>query len=71
MPGSMLPGRVPISRPSRAVNPIELPTLRPARMAHMLAPLPRWATTTRPPAIAGATAGRAPAMYSYDSPWKP
>ena len=41
-----------------------LSTLRPFLMAHMLAPLPRWATTTDPWAISGATLGRARAMYS-------
>ena len=30
----------------------------------MLAPLPRWATTTRPLAISGATSGSTLAMYS-------
>ena len=39
-------------------------TLRPRSMAHRLAPLPRWAITTRPAATAGATPGSAPAMYS-------
>ena len=41
-----------------------LSMLRPARMAHMLAPLPRWATTTRASASSGATVGRVLAMYS-------
>ena len=39
-------------------------TLRPPCIAQRLAPLPRWATTTRPAATRGATAGRAEAMYS-------
>jgi hypothetical protein len=32
--------------------------------AHMLAPLPRWATTTLPAASSGATNGNLQAMYS-------
>jgi hypothetical protein len=41
-----------------------LATLLPARIAHMLAPLPRWATTVRPPAAAASKRGSAVAMYS-------
>ena len=41
-----------------------LSMLRPACMAHMLAPLPRWATTTRASFSSGAIAGRVRAMYS-------
>ena len=40
--------------PSSAVKPRVLSTLLPFRSAQRLAPLPRWATTTRPPAISGA-----------------
>jgi hypothetical protein len=47
-PGSSDPQRVPIGRPSTAVKPIVLATLRPADSAHMLAPLPRCSTTVRP-----------------------
>ena len=71
MPGSSCPGRVPIGRPSRAVKPIVLSTLFPETMAHMEAPLPRWATRTRPVAISGATFGSLSAMYSYERPWNP
>ena len=39
--------RVPIISPSTAVKPIVLATLRPSRIAHRLAPLPRWATIRR------------------------
>ncbi len=38
--------------------------LLPLRSAHRLAPLPRWATITRPRAISGATSGSTEAMYS-------
>ena len=60
-----------MQRPSSAVKPSVLSTLLPFFSAHMLAPLPRCATITRPPAIAGATDGNTEAMYWYDSPWKP
>ena len=65
------PGRVPMGRPSSAVKPIVLSTLRPASSAHMEAPLPRWATITFLLARSGATSRRRSATYSYDSPWNP
>src|ERR1700731_16066 len=49
-PGSRLPHRVPITRPSSGVKLMVVATLRRRCIAHMLAPLPRWATTTRPSA---------------------
>ena len=57
-----------MQRPSSAVNPKLLSTLRPPIIAHRLAPLPRCATMTRPLAISGATRGSTEAMYSYDRP---
>jgi hypothetical protein len=54
-PGSIAPRRVPIIRPSTAVKPIVFATLRPSFTAHMLAPLPRWAKTTRALASTGAS----------------
>ena len=57
--------------PSSAVNPSVLSTLLRFFIAQRLAPLPRWATTTRPGAISGATSGSTDAMYSYDRPWNP
>ena len=57
--------------PSSAVNPKLLSTLLPFRRAQTLAPLPRWATITRPAAISGATSGNIEATYSYDRPWNP
>jgi hypothetical protein len=57
--------------PSSAVKPSVLSTLRRFLIAHRLAPLPRCATITRPPAISGAASGKTDAMYSYESPWKP
>ena len=44
---------MPIGRPSTAVKPIVLATLRPPTIAHMLLPLPRCATTVRPAAAFG------------------
>ena len=67
-PGSRLPQRVPIIRPSSAVNPMVEATLRRPCMAHRLAPLPRCATTTRPFAAAPRWPGSTLAMYSYDRP---
>ena len=66
-----MPGRVPMHKPSSAVKPSVLSRLLPFFIAHMLAPLPRCATMTRPWAISGATDGSTDAMYSYESPWKP
>ncbi len=63
-PGSSAPQRVPIGRPSTAVKPIVLAMLRPPCIAHMLAPLPRCAATTRAPASAGSHSGSVAAMYS-------
>lgn len=70
-PGSTASGLVPMQSPSSAVNPRLLSMLLPFLMAQRLAPLPRWATITRPSAISGATRGSTEAMYSYDNPWKP
>jgi hypothetical protein len=63
-PGSRDPVRVPIGSPSTAVNPMVLATLRPLSIAHMLAPLPRCATTSLPAAHSGAIRGSAETMYS-------
>jgi len=63
-PGSRLPQRVPMGRPSTAVKPIVLATLRPPASAHRLLPLPRWATTVRPEAARASCWPRTLAMYS-------
>ena len=60
--GSMV--RVPIGNPSSAVNPIVVAMLRPPASAQRLAPLPRCATTVRPSAARGSSAGRSEATYS-------
>ena len=60
----MDPHRVPMARPSSAVKPMVVATLRPARMAHRLAPFPRWHTTVRPEAARPSTSGSCVAMNS-------
>jgi hypothetical protein len=70
-PGSSDPQRVPIGNPSTAVKPMVVATLRPASIAHMLEPLPRWNTTVRPAAARSSSAGSREAMYSYERPWNP
>ena len=67
----MAPHRVPIIKPSRAVNPMVVSMLVPSRMAQRLAPLPRCATTVRFAASSGEMARSLPAMASYDRPWNP
>ena len=42
--GSMSPERVPITRPSSGVSPIDVSTERPPSIAVTDAPLPRWKT---------------------------
>ncbi|MNT78501.1 hypothetical protein D3C72_2177430 [compost metagenome] len=49
--------------PSMVEKPMELSRLKPSLIAHMLAPLPRWATTVRALARSGSNFDRAPAMY--------
>ncbi len=43
----MVPVRVPMTRPSAVENPMVVAMLRPCSIAHMLAPLPRWAASNR------------------------
>src|SRR5262245_43703667 len=47
MPGSILPLRVPIIKPSSGVKPMEVSTQRPWCTADTEAPLPRWAMIRR------------------------
>ena len=63
-PGSSDPQRVPIGTPSAVEKPIVAAMLMPPFMAHMLAPLPRWATTVRPSAAWASMPGSTEAMYS-------
>jgi hypothetical protein len=42
MAGSQSPLRVPMRRPSRGVNPMEVSTETPPSMAAIEAPLPKW-----------------------------
>ena len=46
-PGSTLPERVAITRPSSGVKPIVVSTERPSAIAHSEAPAPRWQLTIR------------------------
>ena len=50
------------------MNPIVVATLRPSFNAHMLAPFPKCAMTTRPFASSGASSLSLDARYSHDSP---
>ncbi|MNV77089.1 hypothetical protein D3C71_1704840 [compost metagenome] len=59
-----MPLRVPIGKPSTAVNPMVLATLRPYTSAHMLLPFPRCAMMARPDAAFGSNCASTPAMYS-------
>ena len=47
IPGSTLPERVAITRPSSGVNPIVVSSEEPSLIAHSEAPAPRWQLTIR------------------------
>ena len=68
--GSTSPERVPITRPSSGVSPIDVSMLRPAFTAVALAPLPRCSTMQ---SIASRPSSRAASRETYacDVPWKP
>ena len=72
-PGSTLPERVAITRPSSGVKPIVVSTERPSRTAASDAPAPRWQVTSRRPVGGSRRAARPPAAtaYAWDRPWKP
>ena len=53
-PGSTLPERVAMTRPSSGVKPIVVSTDRPSRTAASEAPAPMWQVTTRAPAPSAA-----------------
>ena len=55
--GIELAGRVPIGKAVERRKAHRAFNALPAVIAHIEAPLPRWATITRPPAISGATSG--------------
>ena len=72
IPGSMLPERVAITRPSSGVNPIVVSTERPSSIAHSEAPAPRWALTIRSsPASRPSSSGTRRATQAWERPWKP
>ena len=70
--GSMSPDRVPMTRPSSGVRPIEVSTLRPPRTAQADAPLPRCSVTrsTESTGLPRTSAAFA-VTYWCDVPWKP
>jgi hypothetical protein len=57
-PGSTLPERVAMTRPSSGVKPIVVSTERPSAIAHSDAPAPRWQLTRRRPPGGRAVAAR-------------
>lgn len=68
----MSPDRVPITNPSIGVNPIEVSTGRPPRIADADAPLPRCSTIWLNE-VSGTSRNRAACSLTYwcDVPWKP
>ena len=64
-PGSRSPERVPIMNPPAGVRPIVVSMETPSLTAHIEAPFPRCATTTRPGRRSSDVA------HSYERPWKP
>lgn len=70
--GSTLPARVPPGRPSSGERPMLVSALRPRRIMHTLAPLPRCATT-RLHAASGLPrcAAVSRRMLAYESPCAP
>jgi hypothetical protein len=63
-PGSSVPQRVPIGRPSAGVNPMVVATLRPPSIAHMLEPFPRCNTIVFASGALGSRCVNSAAMYS-------
>ena len=71
-PGSTLPERVAMTRPSSGVKPIVVSTDRPSRTAASEAPAPRWQVTIRSGRRgAGEQLGGPRAAYAWERPWKP
>ena len=71
-PASMSPERVPITRPSNGVSPIEVSNGRPPTIADADAPLPRCSTIWLSDS-SGASRNSAACWLTYwcDVPWKP
>ena len=70
--GSMSPERVPMTRPSRGVMPMEVSTTLPFSTAAMLLPLPRW-QVMRLKESRGRSRNLAVASETkwWEVPWKP
>ena len=68
----MSPDRVPMTRPSSGVRPMEVSTLRPPRTAQAEAPLPRCSVTrsTESTGLPSTSAAFA-VTYLCEVPWKP
>ena len=71
-PGSTLPERVAITRPSSGVKPIVVSIDLPSLIAHSEEPAPRWQLTIRKPDGASpSSSGARLATQEWESPWKP
>jgi hypothetical protein len=72
MDGSRSPERVPITRPSSGVKPMDVSTDCPLRMAVTEAPFPRCAITPSNSSTGRSSSAAAwCATYSCEVPWKP
>ena len=70
--GSMSPDRVPITRPSSGVSPIDVSTERPPSIAVTEAPLPRWNTICLSSASGRPRNAAAASLTNLcDVPWNP
>ncbi|CAH0326406.1 hypothetical protein SRABI128_05313 [Microbacterium sp. Bi128] len=72
MDGSRSPDRVPMTSPSRGVNPMDVSIDWPPRIAVTEAPFPRWAITASNSSTGtSSSAADRCATYSCEVPWKP
>ena len=70
--GSISPERVPITRPSNGVRPIEVSTHFPPSTAEMEEPLPMWHTTIfKSSGFLPRISAALKETYLWDVPWKP
>ena len=69
IPGSTLPARVAITRPSSGVNPMVVSRETPPSIAHSDAPAPRWQLTIRSSAASlRSSCGARLATHAWESP---
>src|SRR5947207_9855062 len=72
IPGSTVPERVAITRPSSGVKPMVVSTERPPNTAASDAPAPRWQVTTLSPDCGRESISAARlAAYACEKPWNP